>query len=58
MKEELKPVAVETKTETVKPEAGFAKAPTEKKSIKKRITLKKFSRAVPREEVRIEEKKQ
>ena len=58
LKEELKPVAVETKTETVKPEASFAKAPTEKKTIKKRITLKKFSRAAPREEVRIEEKKQ
>ncbi len=58
LKEEIKPVAVETKTESVKPEASFAKAPTEKKSIKKRITLKKFSRAAPREEVRIEEKKQ
>lgn len=58
LKEEIKPVAVETKTEAVKPEASFAKAPTEKKSIKKRITLKKFSRAAPREEVRVEEKKQ
>lgn len=57
LKEELKPVAVETKNESVKPEASFAKAPTEKKSIKKRITLKKFSRAAPREEV-VEEKKQ
>lgn len=57
LKEELKPVAVETKNETIIPEASFAKAPTEKKSIKKRITLKKFSRAAPREEVMIEEKK-
>lgn len=57
LKEELKPVAVETKNESVKPEASFAKAPTEKKSINKRITLKKFSRAAPREEV-VEEKKQ
>lgn len=57
MKEELNPVAVETKNEAVKPEANFAKAPTEKKSMKKRITLKKFSRAAPREE-EVEEKKQ
>ena len=57
LKEDLKPVAVETKNETVNPEASFAKAPTEKKSIKKRITLKKFSRAAPREEAIIKEKK-
>lgn len=57
LKEELKPVAVEPKNETVKPETNFAKAPTEKKAIKKRITLKKFSRAAPREEMLIEEKK-
>jgi hypothetical protein len=60
VKQEIKPVAIEVLKETsVEPEATIiTKAPTEKKTIKRKITLKKFSRAAPKEEVIIEEKKQ
>ena len=57
-KEEIIPVSAKEKNETVKPEAEITKAPTEKKTIRKRINMKMFSRAAPREEVLIEEKKQ
>ncbi len=60
VKEEIKPVAIEVSTESsIQPEATIVtKAPTEKKTMKRKITLKKFSRAAPREEVIVEEKKQ
>jgi hypothetical protein len=60
VKEEIKPIAVEVSKEFgVEPEATIvSKAPTEKKIMKRKITMKKFSRAAPREEVIVEEKKQ
>jgi hypothetical protein len=60
VKEEIKPVAIEVSKESgVEPEATIVtKAPVEKKTLKRKITLKKFSRAAPKEEVIIEEKKQ
>jgi hypothetical protein len=56
-KEEVKPVVAETKEETSKPEAEFSAAPTEKKTTRKKINMKMFSRAAPREEILIEKKK-
>ena len=60
VKEEIKPVAIEISKEfSAEPEAAIStKAPVEKKTLKRKITLKKFSRAAPKEEVIIEEKKQ
>ena len=60
MKEELSPATIEPLKETsVETETKVAaKAPTEKQPLKKRITLKKFSRAAPKEEIIPEEKKQ
>ena len=58
LKEEITPVSVEVKNETVKPETEIAKAPTEKKTLRKKLNMKMFSRAAPREEILIEKKKQ
>lgn len=57
-KEEVKPAVAETKEETSKPEEKLAAASTEKKTTRKKINMKMFSRAAPREEILIEEKKQ
>jgi hypothetical protein len=60
VKEEIKPVGVEISKEVnIEPKATIVtKAPTEKKTMKRKITLKKFSRAALKEEVIFEEKKQ
>lgn len=57
LKEEIIPVSVELKNEPVKPETEIAKAPTVKKTIRKKVNMKMFSRAAPREEILIEKKK-
>lgn len=58
IKEEIIPASVEAKNETVKPETEIAKAPTEKKTLRKKVNMKMFSRAAPREVMQTEEKKQ
>lgn len=60
MQEELNTATIEpVKESSVELETKVAaKAPTKKKALKKRIALKKFSRAAPGEEVILEEKKQ
>lgn len=57
LKEEIIPVSVELKNESIKPEAEITKAPTEKKTLRKKVNMKMFSRAAPREEILIEKKK-
>lgn len=57
LKEEIIPASVELKNEPVKPEAEIVKAPTEKKTLRKKLNMKMFSRAAPREEILIEKKK-
>lgn len=58
LKEEIMPVSVELKNEPVKPETEIVKAPTEKKTLRKKVNMKMFSRAAPREEILIEKKKE
>jgi len=58
LKEEIIPASVELKNETVKPETEIAKAPTEKKTLRKKVNMKMFSRAAPKEEILIEKKKE
>ncbi len=58
LREEIIPVSAEIKNEPVKPEAEIAKAPTEKKTLRKKLNMKMFSRAAPKEEILIKEKKQ
>lgn len=49
-KAEIKPVAVELREEvTPKPEVTIAAAPKEKKAVRKKVSMKMFSRAAPRE---------
>ncbi len=57
LKEEIIPVSVELKNESIKPEAEITKAPTEKKTLRKKVNMKMFSRAAPKEEILIEKKK-
>ena len=59
VKEEITLVEAEAPKETVtEPQAPVIKTSTEKKSLKRKISMKKFSRAPLKEEVLIEEKKQ
>jgi hypothetical protein len=54
---ELVPVSTDTKSSISEPVLEPAKAPTEKRKLSKKITLKKFSRAPLKQEVILEEKK-
>jgi hypothetical protein len=60
MKADIQPVAVELKEEiTHQPEVTIAAAPKEKKTVRKKVSMKMFSRAAPvMREVKTEEKKQ
>lgn len=59
VKEEIAPVEIEATTEKLtEPKKPVIKATTENKTLKRKISMKKFSRAPLKEEVMIEEKKQ